>query len=77
MENFTKLSLEYKKHVNNQTKHKRQTKQHTMNKQLLTDAFKTFLPFLENGLINVNAEWDSMGYGDLEKYENWLLDVHE
>lgn len=75
MENITKLSLEYKKRVNNSVKHKRQIKKHIINKQSLIDGYKNYMPFLNYSLTTVNNEFDDMGFKDLENYEKWLNDV--
>lgn len=77
MENITKLSLEYNKHVNNTTNHKRQIKRHSINKVGLESAYKSYLSFYLSTLTNLNDELDGMGFEDLTKYEEWLLDVHE
>lgn len=77
MENISKLSLEYQKHVNNSAKHKRQADQHIMNKTELQNAYERHLCFLSSALEEVNNEFDNMGFEDLTKYEKWLLDVHE
>ena len=77
MENFNKMCLEYKKQVNNSLKHKRQIKKHNISKELLISAYKSYLPFLTDKLIDVNNCFDDMGFKDLENYEKWLLNVRE
>ncbi len=77
MEKFTNMRLEYLKLENNLLTHKRQYKQHTINKQELEDAYKTFLVFESASLEKLNADLDDMGLRDLNNYEKWLVDVRE
>ncbi len=69
---FNEYSIKLNALGNNRKSNERVNPEHIMSEEQLKKLYISYMPFLENILLNENEALDKMGEIDLINYEKWL-----
>lgn len=69
---FNEYSIKLNAFGNNRKSNERVNPEHIMSEEQLKKLYISYMPFLENILLNENEALDKMGEIDLINYEKWL-----